>query len=126
MPPAANPAYSFGDSQLGRHCLDPRLKLQRHEHAKRIFHVAIERPTVGKTKTLVEPLRGTKGFAGAGFETDAAVAAAAGLGQDVCEHRTGDALPQVSRSGAHRLDFAVRFVEFLECAAAQELARFPD
>jgi hypothetical protein len=68
--------------------------------------------------------RGERG-GGAGFEAEAPIATTFRFIDDVPQQRRGDALAQMSRHRAHRLDLAVRVVERLQRTASEKLGPVP-
>lgn len=79
----------------------------------------------GETEGTVELSSGGEGGHRTSLETDSAIVAALGLGDDVAKKLASDTASAVGGDRAHGLDLAVSGAEFAEGAATGEHVVFP-
>jgi len=96
------------------------LQLFCHEYAIGIRPIISKRPAIRKAKALIQLLSWHEGLYRACFETQTLVAARACHGQYMREYRAPYPLSSHRVCCSHRLDFTVRGIDLLQCAAAEK------
>src|SRR4051812_11780189 len=94
-------------------------KFQRHENAVRILDVAGEWRAGLEAEFSVKSSGRLEVVHRSCFQAQPAVAAPLCLGDDLLKEHVADAFPQVGFGGAHRFDFAMPGIQFLQRAAAK-------
>ena len=97
------------------------LKLRCHEHAVRIFDVIRERLANLKPGSRIQLTRRLKLRHRTGLQTQPPIPASFRFAHNVIKDGARDAFAQMFCDRPHRLDLAMPRIEFLQCAAAEQL-----